>query len=693
MAQDIAAVIDEARRRAFVGRGVELAGFDDALTAGSTRRVLFVHGSGGIGKTALLHQFGLRARTRGRTVIAIDGRAVDCSPDGFRSALDRAVARVGGEPARVLLVDGYERLGPIDDWVRDELLPSLDADAVVVLAGRDPPPAPWRTDPGWRALAAVHGLRELSEAESADLLARADVPLDLRPHLAALGQGHPLTLALLADAAAAGAVPDDLADAPDLVAALVTQVIGDAPSEAHAMGRTLCAHAWLTTEDLLRSAVGDSAPEVWAWLERQPYITRCADGLYTHDLVRDVLDADLRRRSPETYRRVNGIVHEYALRAIRRRDAADRELGAYQKLYLHRRSPLESSFWALRERGSAAVVAGRPEDHRTVVEMTEKFEGRASAALAERWLAAAPESLRVVRSRDGIAGYAFEIIYPTDPSMCDADPVVRVTLDTVARMSPARPGEQISIGRFFGGVAGHQRDAYAVIAGSVGSMVTWLSRPLAWSFVATVDPEFWRPAFRYMAFPVEFTARQGAGADHTIFGIDWRRCPIEAWQELRADRELTGASGPPPPEMLRPPPLDRAKFDATVRATLRDLHRPDQLRTSALMGSGLAAGYDGATVQRLRATMLAAIEQMGRESRAEGLCRVLDRTFIRAAPTQEAAAELLDLPFSTYRRHLAKAVERLTDLLWAVEIGEVRLDVPAVVLDAPASGPAAGGSG
>ena len=75
---------------------------------------------------------------------------------------------------------------------------------------------------------------------------------------------------MLADAAAAGAVPDDLADAPDLVAALVAQVIGDAPSEAHAIGRTLCAHAWLTTEDLLRSAVGDSAPEVWAWLERQP---------------------------------------------------------------------------------------------------------------------------------------------------------------------------------------------------------------------------------------------------------------------------------------------------------------------------------------------------------------------------------------------------------------------------------------
>jgi hypothetical protein len=36
---------------------------------------------------------------------------------------------------------------------------------------------------------------------------------------------------------------------------------------------------------------------------------------------------------------------------------------------------------------------------------------------------------------------------------------------------------------------------------------------------------------------------------------------------------------------------------------------------------------------------------------------------------------VLDLPFSTYRRHLARALERLTDLLWAVEIGAVRLPV------------------
>jgi hypothetical protein len=129
--------------------------------------------------------------------------------------------------------------------------------------------------------------------------------------------------------------------------------------------------------------------------------------------------------------------------------------------------------------------------------------------------------------------------------------------------------------------------------------------------------------------------------------------------------------------MLRPPPLARSAFDAAVRAALGDLHASDRLQTNPLIGSTLAFGPAGASVDRLRASIRAGIDHVGGAPRAEQLQRVLDRTFVRAAPTQEAAAEVLSLPFSTYRRHLAKAVERLTDLLWAVEIGQVRLDVDA----------------
>ena len=75
----------------------------------------------------------------------------------------------------------------------------------------------------------------------------------------------------------------------------------------------------------------------------------------------------------------------------------------------------------------------------------------------------------------------------------------------------------------------------------------------------------------------------------------------------------------------------------------------------------------------LRTTIEAAIDCLRDEPKGATLSAVLRRTFVQAAPTQEAAAEVLGLPFSTYRRHLAKAMEQLTDLLWAVEIGEVRL--------------------
>jgi hypothetical protein len=47
--------------------------------------------------------------------------------------------------------------------------------------------------------------------------------------------------------------------------------------------------------------------------------------------------------------------------------------------------------------------------------------------------------------------------------------------------------------------------------------------------------------------------------------------------------------------------------------------------------------------------------------------RVLYRTFINSAGSQEQTADLLHMSFSTYRRNLKKAVERISDILWVEE--------------------------
>ena len=48
--------------------------------------------------------------------------------------------------------------------------------------------------------------------------------------------------------------------------------------------------------------------------------------------------------------------------------------------------------------------------------------------------------------------------------------------------------------------------------------------------------------------------------------------------------------------------------------------------------------------------------------------RAIWHTYMEPAPTQEQAAELLGLPFNTYRYQLAQGLERITDWLWQREL-------------------------
>ena len=673
-------VLDEARRRTFVGRDAELTRFADALSGRSPQRVFLVHGVGGIGKSTLLGEFRARALLAGRPAGLLDGREVDPSPDGVRAALARALpsscARPEELPGLALLVDHYEQLTPVDSWIRSELLPDLPADGLAVLAGRQAPDPAWRRLPGWRELGAVLRLDCLSEAESREFLTRCGVPPDRHQTLVPLSRGHPLALALLADAAPDGPVPAELADAPDLVSALLEGVVSQVPGEACAMGLATCTVAWSTTEDLLADTVGDAAPEVWDWLARQPYVARGPRGLILHDLARDVLTAELERRSPDRLRRLHGIIHDRVVAEIRASSVPDRQHPAQQLLFLHRHSPLTSTLWTLRSRGSAAVVPGLQEDRAQVVGIVDRFLGAQNAELTRRWLTVAPDGLQVVRQEGEVIAFSLGLLLPTGSPLEREDPLVRAVLQHADRTAPPRPGEKIHVTRFIGGAREFERDPYAVLVASVNALTTWLTLPLAWSFTAPSDEEFWGPFFDYIALERigEVTA---GGRRHTLHGIDWRRLTPDRWMEFMNDRERTGGTGPAPPHLLRAAPLGREGFTAAVRAALRDLHRDDRLATNPLTGSRLAQGPAGSPpAAALRGAILRGVEVIGRAPRGEASRRVLDRTFVRPAPTQEAAAEVLGLPFSTYRRHLAAAFDELVELLWAVEIGETALPSP-----------------
>ncbi|BEL05838.1 hypothetical protein Q0Z83_040290 [Actinoplanes sichuanensis] len=140
--------------------------------------------------------------------------------------------------------------------------------------------------------------------------------------------------------------------------------------------------------------------------------------------------------------------------------------------------------------------------------------------------------------------------------------------------------------------------------------------------------------------------------------LHWRD-PARAY----AVRDLVGRCG-------AARPLTRTAFDAAVRDALREYRRPDLLAGNPLAQSRmvLAAAEHTDPGQALRAVLRAAVDAMGEDPREGKAHRALTATYLGTAPTQDAAAQRLGLPFSTYRRHLTRGVRVLADLLWRREL-------------------------
>jgi hypothetical protein len=174
-----------------------------------------------------------------------------------------------------------------------------------VIAGRKPPGSAWRADPAWRELLRVVSLRNLSPEDSRQYLHGCGVDPARHDQLVELAHGHPLGLSLLTDVVVRGgeAAADPLT--PDLVGTLLRQFVEVAPSGLHRRALEVCALARVTTEALLREVLRlEDAHELFAWLRELSFVESGPEGVFPHDLTRDALEADLRWRDPDGYRRV-----------------------------------------------------------------------------------------------------------------------------------------------------------------------------------------------------------------------------------------------------------------------------------------------------------------------------------------------------------------------------------------------------
>ncbi|MEU3986590.1 ATP-binding protein, partial [Streptomyces sp. NPDC026672] len=253
--RSLGARVHDVRAHRFVGRAAEQKLFASMLTGENPTAVLWVHGPGGIGKSTLLERFADDSRAAGRRVVRLDCRDTGPSSDDFSAALDTASGG-SGSPDMVVLVDAFEQCGHLETWFRKDFLPGLPADTIVVVAGRCPPEASWQADIGWDGLLRVIALRNLSPREAVSFLDAREVPAGLHDRLLAFTGGHPLALALAAQVASADPpVGSAWTPGPDVIGTLLSALVNAVPSAAHRHALEVCAHAYDTTEDLLRSVL------------------------------------------------------------------------------------------------------------------------------------------------------------------------------------------------------------------------------------------------------------------------------------------------------------------------------------------------------------------------------------------------------------------------------------------------------
>jgi len=194
MTESRSSQLQAARRRQFVGREQECALVREALSADTLPFfVVYMFGPSGVGKTSLLGAFTAIAESAHACALYIDGRHIEPSPGSLLNALKSAILSLHGQGSpsgpkvrpedfadgdvsapesiwhaldahqrrSVIMLDTYEALTPLDGWLRDDLLPTLPENVLLILSGAHAPAPAWRADPVWNTLIRPMPLRNL----------------------------------------------------------------------------------------------------------------------------------------------------------------------------------------------------------------------------------------------------------------------------------------------------------------------------------------------------------------------------------------------------------------------------------------------------------------------------------------------------------------------------------------------------
>jgi hypothetical protein len=687
----IADILSKARKQHFTGREREIAEFRQLLNEPElSYHILFLYGPAGQGKTTLVREFTELCRLNQNPYLHLDAREIIPSTAGFYQALCdalnvNAIQQVmetfeRSEKTFVLFIDTYKKLSALDNWLREEFLPQLPENVLTVFSARNHPSPQWLSDPGWHDLIKTVQLRNFSPSESRLYLERRKVPPDQFEKILDFTHGHPLALSMVADLFLQKPKTDfSIEESPDIVQRLLDHFLLKVPSPAHKTALEICAITYVTTESLLASVMGtQNAHELFEWLKNLSFIESNKFGLYPHDLARESLAADLKWRNPDWFTHLYRKTGDYYISKLENASGEEQRKLLFALTYLQRRNPAVRPFYHWEENNEFWVDLMKPEDVKPLTKMVESFYGKEAVKQFQFWLSHPAAQVWVWRSpANQQSAFVMRInVNELEDKQKIKDEVMERAIAYVNDTFHLRKGEVATVFRFW--MASETQQHISKLQSSVFLFITQYyltTKGLAAHLLAVENPGFWKTLLNYYGMEHVPLLDFATGSKEAGFYMhDVRKTPPKLWLNNLSLRE--SASAPVVQSALQNSEMivlsEAEFFDSTYNA-LKDYHSEKKLEGNPLIHSRfvlLAQDVNGPTIDRiqvLKNQIDSALKRIEESPRDDRFHRLLYRTFINPVGSQEQAAEFLTLPFSTYRRHLKKAVGLVTDILWRQE--------------------------
>ena len=677
-------ILQQQRKKNFVGRQKELDFFKDLIRSRNPSvHLVYIHGTGGQGKTTLLKQVADMCRESSIPLLQLDCRYIEPHPDSFLKIFQSATPFAGAKEILtaieehkervLLLIDTYEKLKPLDDWLRMDFLPELPENVITVIAGRSSLSTSWKTDPGWQSIIKTLALKELSKEESTQFLQRRKIPEDQVRRIAEYTHGNALALSVVADMFDQRKDSRfDPLDSPDIMKALLEQFVQEVPSPAHKAALELCSLVYVTTEKIIEEVLNPQmAHELFNWLTSLTIIEKGPAGIYLHDIARDAIAAELHWRNPEWYRHLHIKAQQYfSTRVIKQSGEKQREM-IFNLIFLHRMNPAVKHFFEFQESGSSWQDKMKADDKKHLAEMVRKYEGKKAAEVFTGWMEHPAADIWVFRDAEKIpAGFVLKVNMEKIKAKTH-DEVINALL-LYKKELRVEEGKLLSVFRSW-----MSRDHYQNVSGVQSAIflaiVQWYFTPgLAVSMLNCVHPEFWQQILNYADLHhIAELNYDFNGQPYGWYMHDWRtRTPL-AWLELMGRKEINDEEFA---EQIVPgTDVTEKDFTNAVHDALKQLKNPRKMTGNLLLKSKFIQQEAGNGADEISQAVVlaeklnATISTLENSPTDEGLHRVLYRTFVNPAGSQEQTADFLYMSFSTYRRTVKKAVERVADILWLAE--------------------------